>query len=62
MTVTVDLPKIYLFDVEINENIFQIKEKEGKKASWNKFDQNHNNITEKHVYKKCDTLVLDTKI
>lgn len=52
MTVTVDLPKIYLFDVEINENIFQIKEKEGKKASWNKFDQNHNNITEKHVYKK----------
>lgn len=29
MTVTPDLPKIYLFDVEINENIFQIKEKKG---------------------------------
>lgn len=31
VTVTPDLPKIYLFDVEINENIFQIKEKKGGK-------------------------------
>lgn len=55
VTVTVDLPKIYLFDVEINENIFQIKEKGKKQVGTfaDKFGRNpHQRSREKFVPQK----------
>lgn len=68
VTVTVDLPKIYLFDVEINENIFQIKEKGknqvGTFARINSAETTIREVEKNSYHKKCDIrcCVRSTKI